>query len=252
MLMHMIENNLRAMIAQYLRNNPQESNKTIAIKKGVRPETVSRHSHDKIDMSMQDIKDYAEILGCTTFDIMFKSQPIPIVGTATCQDDLSWLKYTHALTPETAECLYIHGSHDVNLSACYLEFHPEYQGRYKVMDGCYEIWDASPCLTGSVSNHALMKLSLVRTVDEQLQRGILYPQPGSHKYSLVQSQGDSNDIKTDLELEWAAPILRYILRPDLEGVEVIKSSQNPYALERTTLMYKHMNERRKRKGLPLL
>ena len=250
--MYMIENNLRAMIAQFLRDNPQESHKTIAVKKGVRPETVSRHSNDKIDMSMQDIKDYAEILGCTTFDIMYKSQPIPIVATATSKNDLTWLEYTHALTPETAECLYIHGSHDVNLSACYLSFGPEYQGRYKVMDGCYEIWDASPCITGTVSKDALMNLCLVRTKEETLHRGILYPQPGNHKYSLVEGDFNGSQIKTDLELEWAAPILRYIMRPDLEGVKVIKSSQNAFALERTTLMYNTMNTRRKRKGMKTL
>jgi len=250
--MYMAENNLRQIITQYKRDNPLETIKSIAAKKGVTPETVSRHQSDKIDMSMQDIRDYAEILGCTTFDIMYRSQPIPIVGTATCEHDLSWLEYTHALTPDTAECLYINGSHDINLSACHLKFHPEYQGRYKEMDGCYEIWDSSPCLDGTVSKHALMNLCLVRTSEEELHRGILYPQPGSHKYSLVQGQADNNDIKTDLELEWAAPILRYIVRPDLEGVEVIKSSQNPHALERTTFMYKTMNDRRRRKGMPLL
>lgn len=250
--MYMAENNLRQIITQYKRDNPLETIKSIAAKKGVTPETVSRHQSDKIDMSMQDIRDYAEILGCTTFDIMYQSQPIPIVATATCEHDMSWLEYTHAMTPETAECLYINGLHDINLSACLLKFSPEYQGRYKVMDGCYEIWDASPCLDGSVSKHAIMNLCLVRTTDEELHRGILYPQPGSHKYSLVQSQSDGNDIKTDLELEWAAPILRYIMRPDLEGVEVIKSSQNPHALERTTFMYKTMNERRGRKGMQLL
>lgn len=248
----MIENNLRAMIAQYLRNHPEESHKTIAAKKGVRPETVSRHSHDKIDMSMQDINDYSKILGCTTFDIMYKSQPIPIVGIGTCLDDDAWISYTHALTPETAECLYLHGSHAKDLSVCKFEFQPEYQGRYKWMDGCYEVWDARPCIDQSVSNDALMKPCIVRTVEEELYCGTLYPQPGSHKYSLVQSSGNANTILTDLELEWASPVLRYIIRPDLEGATVVKSCNNAYAMERTTMMYKYMNERRKRKGLPLL
>ena len=82
-LVDMIENNLRAMIAQYKRDNPAESNKTIAVKKGVTPETVSRHSSDKIDMSMQDIRDYAEILGCTTMDIIYTSPPVPMLAIAT-------------------------------------------------------------------------------------------------------------------------------------------------------------------------
>lgn len=249
--MFMIENNLRQVIQQFKRDNPMESIKSIAAKKGVTPETVSRHQSDKIDMSMQDIRDYAEILGCTTFDIIYRSQPIPIVAKATCEDDTSWITYTHALTPETAECLYINGSHDINLSACLMEFAPEYQGVYKVMDGCYEIWDHTPALEGKVSKEAIMNLCFVRTKDEELFRGVLYPQPGSHKYSLVHGKS-GDDIKTDLELEWAAPILKYIMRPDLEGVSIVKSCNNKYAFEMTTIMYDMMNQRRARKGLPLL
>jgi len=250
--MLMIENNLRQMITQYKRDNPMESIKTIAAKKGVTPETVSRHQSDKIDMSMQDIRDYADILGCTTFDIIYQSQPIPIVAIGTCGSDDGWISYTHALTPDTAECLYLHGSHEKDLSVCKFQFPPEYQGRYKWMDGCYEVWDAKPCIDNSVSKEALMKPCIVRTVEEDLHCGTLYPQPGSHKYSLVQSFGNTNTILSDLELEWAAPVLRYIIRPDLEGAKVVKSSNNAYALERTTLMYKYMNERRQRKGLSLL
>ncbi|MDA9930090.1 hypothetical protein N9E91_02485, partial [Alphaproteobacteria bacterium] len=85
----------------------------------------------------------------------------------------------------------------------------------------------------------------------ELFRGTLYPQPGSHKFSLVSGMS-GDDIKTDLELEWAAPILKYIMRPDLQGVSVVKACNNKYALEMTTIMYKRMNERRAKKGLSLL
>ena len=95
--MHMIENNLRQMIAQYKRDNPMETIKSIAAKKGVTPETVSRHQSDKIDMSVQDIRDYAEILGCTTFDIIYQSQPIPIVAIGTCTNEA--VSYTHLTLP---------------------------------------------------------------------------------------------------------------------------------------------------------
>lgn len=250
--MLMVENNLRQMITQYKRDNPMATIKSIAAKKGVTPETVSRHQSDKIDMSMQDIRDYADILGCSSFDIMYRSQPMPIVGIGTCVDDDAWISYTHALTPDTAECLYLHGSNEKNLSVCKFDFPSEYQGRFKWMDGCYEVFDSNPAIEGSVSKDALMKPCLVRTVAEDLFCGTLYPQPGSHKYSLVQMSGSANKILTDLELEWAAPVLRYIIRPDLEGAKVVESRNNAYALEGTTNMYKVMNERRKRKGMPLL
>lgn len=251
-IMHMIENNLREMITQYKRDNPMETIKSIAAKKGVTPETVSRHQSDKIDMSMQDIRDYATILDCSTFDIMYRSQPIPIVAIGSCVDEDEWISYTHALTPDTAECLYLHSTHEKNLGACRFEFPAEYQGRFKWMDGCYEIFDVTPCIDRSVSKDAVMRPCIVRTIAEELFCGTLYPQPGSHKYSLVQSSGKDNKILNDLELEWAAPVLRYLVRPDLAGAEVVKSCNNAYALERTTLMYQHMNDRRKQKGMSLL
>ena len=249
--MHMIENNLRQMITQYKRDNPVETIKSIAAKKGVTPETVSRHQSDKIDMSMQDIRDYAEILGCTTYEIMFRSQPIPIVGIGTCETDKSWITYKTSLA-ETGECLYIHGTHDINLSVCRFEFPAEYQGGYKWLNGAYEVWDATPAIEGKVSEAALMRPSLVRTIEEELLCGTLYPQPASHKYSLVQSWGDENTIRTDLELEWAAPILRYIMPPDLENASVIRAADNEFARDRIAFMNKTMNGRRKKKGMKLI
>ena len=97
-----------------------------------------------------------------------------------------------------------------------------------------------------------MKPCVVGTVEEELIAGILFPQPGSHKYSIVQNFGAKPNIKTDLEPEWAAPIISYVMHPEMMGASVVKSSQNAYALERSELMYKYMNERRKRKGMKLL
>ena len=85
--MNMLQNNLSAVVAAFKLKNPDESNKTIAAKKGVTPETVSRHVHSKIDMSMGDINDYAKILGCTEFDILFKNPPIPVMGCVHAYSD---------------------------------------------------------------------------------------------------------------------------------------------------------------------
>ena len=40
------------------------SKKDVAELKGVTPETVSRHIHSKISMTLQDVDDYARILKC--------------------------------------------------------------------------------------------------------------------------------------------------------------------------------------------
>lgn len=251
--MTMIENNLRAMIAQYKRDNPAESNKTIAVKKGVTPETVSRHSSDKIDMSMQDIRDYAEILGCTTMDIIYTSPPVPLLAVASCtEDDKSPLIYEQHISPSNAQVLYIHGHFDADLGCSRIELPAKYQGRYKWMDGGIEIFDRTPCLTNTVSPDALMKPSLVRASDENLYTGILFPQAGSHLYSLVPSYSDASNIICDLDLEWATPITSYILRPEHLNAKFVPANLHPKSEKCIQEMFHNMNGRRKRKGMKLL
>ena len=55
------------------------TNKEIAAKRGVTPETLSRHIHGHINMSIQDIEAYAEILKVTPQSILFNESPIPII-----------------------------------------------------------------------------------------------------------------------------------------------------------------------------
>ena len=54
--------------------------KVVAERKGVTPETLSRHIHEKVPMTLRDAEDYAEILGCTPHQISYKSDPVKIVG----------------------------------------------------------------------------------------------------------------------------------------------------------------------------
>ena len=251
-LVDMIENNLRAMIAQYKRDNPAESNKTIAVKKGVTPETVSRHSSDKIDMSMQDIRDYAEILGCTTMDIIYTSPPVPMLAIATCTDDDGPLMYHQHISPGDAKVCYIHGNFDADLGCAKIELPAKYQGRYKWLDGGIEIFPKTPCITNTVSPDAFMKPCLVRAVDENIYSGTLFPQAGSHLYSIVPTYGDSKSIICDLELEWATPIISYILRPDHLNAEFVPANYHPHSEKVINEMFESMNARRKRKGMKLL
>ena len=56
------------------------TNKEIAQKRGVTPETLSRHIHGHINMSIHDIEAYAEILKVSPQSILFSEAPIPIIG----------------------------------------------------------------------------------------------------------------------------------------------------------------------------
>ena len=48
--------------------------------KGITPETLSRHVHGKIQMTLQDAEQYGKILGCAAQDVLFATNPIKVIG----------------------------------------------------------------------------------------------------------------------------------------------------------------------------
>ena len=56
------------------------SKKEVAAAKGITPETLSRHVHGKIQMTLQDAEQYGKILGCTAQDVLFATNPIKVIG----------------------------------------------------------------------------------------------------------------------------------------------------------------------------
>jgi len=47
---------------------------------GWTPETVSRHISGNINMTLSHAEDYARVLNCSPYDIMFEAAPMPIIG----------------------------------------------------------------------------------------------------------------------------------------------------------------------------
>ena len=240
--MDMLQNNLQAMIAAYKLRNPDESNKTIAAKKGVTPETVSRHMHSKIDMSMSDINDYAKILGCTEFDILFQNPPVRVMGVVhKYQDDsLAIMKehYPKSQLIEQAEkgemfitlahlwvsdrvqeyknkAVYLHDYYDPNTFCVYWDMTGVDDPRYDWQDGCLEFFDSTGFETNTVDRNAIGRYSICRLEDtSEIAYGMLY-QIGRNRYNLESNrQGQHKDVK----LVWACPSINMMTAPDLRGV----------------------------------
>ena len=74
-----VSNNLEALI-----KSSGKTKREIAQLKGVTPETLSRHIHGKIDMSIGDAEDYARILQTTVLSVLFANIPIKIIGKRLC------------------------------------------------------------------------------------------------------------------------------------------------------------------------
>ena len=63
------------------------SKKEIAKRKGVKPETLSRHISGVIRMTFDDAHDYAKILGCPPQDIFFPPQRPCLLYTSDAADE---------------------------------------------------------------------------------------------------------------------------------------------------------------------
>ena len=87
-----MESNLNHMI---LRSGLTK--RVVAEEKGITPETLSRHIHGKIQLTLNDAEDYSKILNCTPQEIMFKSNPARILGyihyNKTAEHSVDWLEY---------------------------------------------------------------------------------------------------------------------------------------------------------------
>ena len=53
-------------------------NKDVAERKGIRPETVSRHISGALQFTLKDAEEYAVILGCSPQDILFAQNAVPL------------------------------------------------------------------------------------------------------------------------------------------------------------------------------
>ncbi len=201
--------------------------KEVAAAKGVTPETLSRHMHGRIQMTMLDAEDYARIIGCTVQQILFKAAPIPVIGEALITESkfidrkLHEKITNHVYTPDN----YLLGRCAVTWKA-----EKAYRGYWYEYDGAIQFLKHQPVVDKIISPDTFQKMSAVKTKEPikengRLQNyfaGVVYPQPHG-KFTVW--NGKSNDTWENLELEWATPIISTVFRPELLGIEILKTEE---------------------------
>ena len=201
-------NNLNEMISQ-----SGMSKKVVAEEKGVTPETVSRHIHSKISMTLQDVDDYARILNCKPHEIAYNSAPLPIVG--------AWRSCEHTGNPKCAvrfsiypeyfkKGVLIHGQFDGDYAAVVWELDNSYRGRCFHLNGCVHLVDITAVAKCIIDRRSIMCLSYAMTKHGTLICGILWPQPHNSKFTMTNMLGVEDTTKTtrtDLDLLWASPVM---------------------------------------------
>lgn len=220
----MYEMQERRVMANNLENCIRRSGKAkkeVAAAKGVTPETLSRHMHGRIQMTMLDAEDYARILNVPVQRILFKNEPIPVIGDCLIKEKA----IQRTLHEPQKYQAYIPGAfRDDN--ACFTwKCENPYQGIWYDWDGCIQLVKHSPIVDKFVDPAAIQHIAAVKTkrpieVDGEemtIIAGVLYPQP---KGLWTVHNGKMDIEYKDLELEWATPMTAVIFRPDLRGVVI--------------------------------
>lgn len=213
--MLVMANNLDAMIRR-----AGMTNKEVAEEKGIKPETLSRHKSGAIQISRADADEYAKILGCLPQQIFYNSAAIPLLGTVEkgfmpVRDRTTYWDYDD-------DCI-----NSIFLNAYYhqwtvaLKWCDEIEGTYSWMCGGYTIYDYSVARFNKIDDKAFMKPCLAKERGtHRLFLGDLYPLPGKKNRFTIFNDGEFPVIE-DVDIEWAAPLIECVTRPDLRGVEEV-------------------------------
>lgn len=190
---------------------------------GWTPETVSRHISGNINMTLSHAEDYARVLNCSPYDIMFEAKPMPIIGKCHLDEDgqvyREWSGkyygqvYSHTYRPATTAI--VHWTVD-----------SAYTGAWNYWNKALESVLLDPIKDKIVHPEAHGHNAYALLENEvdfagkktRLVAGVLYPEPGG---LFTVHNGDINQTLRSQKLEWATPVLSMILRPDLRGLQII-------------------------------
>lgn len=217
----MMPNNLEIMIAK-----SGMTKRNVAELKGITPETLSRHVHGKIQMTLQDAEQYAKILDCNAQDVLFAQKPVKIIGYMHINPDDSMTRSIAA--GKTLGKVYLHNHMQQDTGAIIYSADKGYSGRHFGWRNAVAFIKRSPVERGEIHPSAIMNESFVKVIGDipdaengncnGLLFGVLYPEPGG-TYTVHNVLSDK--IRKGLKLEWASPLLAVCLRPELRQVEVV-------------------------------
>ena len=228
-----MDNNLDAMILK-----SGLTRRVVAEEKGVTPETVSRHIHGKIQLSLNDAEDYSKILACSPQEIMFKADPIPIIAylhyniDGLCEYDLISDRKDNPsakIAKRNAEhcegMVYLPGLHSFKVGAIIFSLHPDYSGIWSTWRNAITLVTLDPITDKRVSDCSIQQASYAKIKDGPMSFGDVYPEPGGtytiHNPWRQDLLTDGIEMQRNLKLEWATPAITTYWQPKLRGIDII-------------------------------
>lgn len=211
--------------------------KVVAERKGVTPETLSRHIHEKVPFTLRDAEEYADILGCIPHQISYKSDPIKIVGKVHIENDekkngVAQIEFEVSKTSNKLGYVFINSFHTPELGAILYTTSKDYIGPYMEYANGFETIQLDPINENRIDKECIQKLCWVKfkepqSIEGQMKlftKGYLYPEYGGLHTVAKQSFYNGNNVYKGLELEWATPVLTVVIRPDLREVSFVDNA----------------------------
>lgn len=196
------ENNLKKLIRL-----AGLSHAEVAEKMGIAPESLSRHASGKSQFSIQNARDYAEILDIDPSMLLFDNPKIRVYGTVVDANEVTmkdnsdpdqWITTLFRYPPWVGVML------------------DRRQNYNTFLDGALQMIDVRPIQQQTVPQIAFGKNCIVKTSENKILQRTIYP---SHdgKYTLVSVNGS---VESDINLKFACPVLSRVERPELLGFEI--------------------------------
>jgi transcriptional regulator with XRE-family HTH domain len=235
------------MLMNNLKNMIKASDRTlrdVAAQKGITPESISRQCNGKTPLNEYDAQDYAEILGCNPWDIMYQNPPVPLLAAIMPWDEITddyfvknapdskiptsdnggkpELFIAHEWSTERSKrfenkSVFLHDYYKDEVMAVYWDHTIDLPENNTYTASAIEIVDAEPLRTKTISRDGFGYYSYAMTEGGELLYGILY-QAGKNNFTI---ESVNFGTHTNLKLLWAAPSLALITRPDLRGVKIV-------------------------------
>ena len=220
-----MESNLNHMI---LRSGLTK--RLVAEEKGITPETLSRHIHGKIQLTLNDAEDYSKILNCTPQEIMFKSNPARILGyihyNKTAEHSVDWLEYrkkNNAKYP--GGDVYLPSPNPFEVGAVLFNIPDDYDGPWIDYKDSLCVVQLDPIKQGYVSKDSIQQASYAKIKGGGVLHGHVYPEPGG-TYTVYNPWrqdllSKETEMRRGLKLDWAAPVIASFWQPTLRGIDIV-------------------------------
>lgn len=213
--------------------------KVVAERKGVTPETLSRHIHERVPMTIVDAREYADILGCNAYEIIFETQGTPIIGHCHIDQDGTVSRKLHfdisnkdtiEQTLKSLDWAYSHTHLPYRAGIISWSMDKKYTGPWAYWSKAHEYVMLDPVLEQYVHEECYGKQAFCYLKTpwegenglEHFVAGMVYPEPGG-VYQIV--NGDLRWHLKEQELVFATPVITVSLRQRLRGVVILDSNR---------------------------